>query len=151
MLHCTFAECTAKRTSRNCSGCEKELAVRGTSQNRHRDNEGHWDTSVPCQKYLLGWAGDKRRLSSSLGLPRALLSHPKPGDSVLPPSASLIFSFPLPQQERRQNSPSKGGLWSLISITIRGCDPPEWEEVLPSLKLPLLSSTWEKMGHVGEN
>lgn len=111
MLHCTFAECGAKRLSRNCSGSDQELAVRWTSQNRHRENEGDWDTSVPgelstCQRDLLGWAGDKRSLVSSLGLPRAILSNPKPGDSVLHPSASLIFSFPLPQQESRQKSPS---------------------------------------------
>lgn len=42
MLHCTFAKCRAKRTSRNCSDSDEELAVRWTSQNRHRKEEGGW-------------------------------------------------------------------------------------------------------------
>lgn len=141
--------------SRNCSGNDKELAVRWTSQNRHREDEGDWNTSVPgelsaCQRYLLGWAGDQRSLVCSLCLPRAILSHPKPWDGVLHRSASLISNFQLLQQESHQNCPSEGGLQRLVPIRIQGCDPPGWEQVRPCLKLPLLSSTWEKMGHVGE-
>ena len=119
MLHCTFLECRAKRLSRNCSSGDKGIAVRWTSQNRHRGNERGWGICLPreilaCHRYLLGWDRDRRRLASSLCLPHAILSL-KPQSSVLHPSAVLasFVSFPIPTAsevlwDSRYNNPRGG-------------------------------------------
>lgn len=95
-------------------------------------------------------AGDKEPGQQPGSAPGHSLT-PTPWDGVLHPSASVSFSFPPPPQESRQNSPSKGGLQSLVPVRFQGCGPPDWEELIPSLKLPLLNSMWEKMGRVGES
>lgn len=101
MLHCLFAECRARKISRNCSGSDKELAVMSGGLARTgiegMRGPGHLPpggclAAETCE-FGTGTGGAWPAAFACLML---LFLIPKPQNGVLPPSvlsASLIFSF----------------------------------------------------------